>query len=77
MENSVSLTIGGEVKTVGLAVAGQLFVFTPGQMNFLLNLQKLKNVTAAALSVDKTEEWGQNFLRSQKFRKYIDRKSVV
>jgi hypothetical protein len=70
-DNSVSLTIGGEVKTVGLAVAGHLFVFNPNQMQFLLNLQKLKNVTAAALSVDKTEEWGQTFLKSQKFRKYI------
>jgi hypothetical protein len=69
--NSVSLTIGGEVKTVGLAVAGKLFVFNPSQMQFLLNLQKLKNVTAASLSVDKTEEWGQNFLRSRKFRDYI------
>jgi hypothetical protein len=71
MDNSVSLTIGGEVKTVGLAVAGQLFVFSPSQMNFLINLQKLKNVAAAGLSVGKTEEWGQNFLKSRKFRKYV------
>ena len=71
MSNSVSLTVGGETKVVGLAVAGKLFVFNPSQMNFLLNLQKLKNVTAAALSVDKPEEWGTNFLKSRKFKDYI------
>jgi hypothetical protein len=70
-ENSTALIIGGEVKTVGLAVSGRLFVFSPAQMSFLLALQKMKNVTAAALSVDKTEEWGQAFLKSRKFRKYI------
>lgn len=69
--NSVSLVIGGEIKTVGLAVAGQLFVFSPSQMNFLLALQKMKNAAAAALSVDKDEEWGKRFLSSQKFKKYI------
>jgi hypothetical protein len=71
MENSTALIIGGETKVVGLAVAGRLFVFTPNQMNFLLALQKMKNVTAASLSVDKPEEWGQNFLKSRKFRDYI------
>ena len=70
-ENSTALIIGGETKVVGLAVAGKLFVFTPMQMNFLLNLQKLKNVTAAALGAGKDETWGQNFLRSRKFREYI------
>lgn len=70
-ENSTALIIGGEVKTVGLAVAGQLFVFSPSQMQFLINLQKMKNVTAAALSISKDEEWGQGFLKSRKFRKYI------
>ena len=70
-DNSVSLTIGGETKVVGLAVAGKLFVFSPVQMNFLINLQKLKNVTAAALGVGKDEMWGKNFLSSRKFREYI------
>lgn len=70
-ENSTALIIGGEVKTVGLAVSGKLFVFTPSQMQFLLNLQKMKNVTAAALSVDKPEDWANNFLRSRKFKTYI------
>lgn len=69
--SEISLTIGGETKVVGLAVAGRLFVFNPTQMQFLLHLQKLKNMTAAALSVDKTEEWGNNFLRSRKFKDYI------
>lgn len=70
-DNSTALVIGGEVKTVGLAVAGKLFVFSPSQMSFLLALQKMKNVTAAALSVGKAEEWGNQFLKSQKFKKYI------
>ena len=70
-ENATALIIGGEVKTVGLAVSGKLFVFSHPQMQFLLNLQKMKNVTAAALSVDKTEEWAQSFLKSRKFREYI------
>lgn len=70
-DNSISLIVGGEEKIVGMAVAGRLFVFSPVQMNFLLNLQKLKNVTAASLSVDKTEEWGAAFLKSRKFKEYI------
>lgn len=73
-ENSTALIIGGEVKTVGLAVAGKLFVFTPQQMQFLINLQKLKSVMAAALSVDKPEDWAQAFLKSGKFKKYISSK---
>lgn len=73
-DNSLALTIGGETKVVGLSVGGQLFVFTPNQQNFLLNLQKLKNVTAAALSVGKDEAWGIKFLASQKFRKYLSLK---
>jgi hypothetical protein len=70
-ENTTALIIGGETKVVGMAVAGRLFVFTPVQMNFLLNLQKLKNVTAAALGANRGEEWGQAFLRSRKFKEYI------
>lgn len=70
-DNSTALIIGGEVKTIGLAVAGKLFVFNPTQMNFLINLQKLKNVAASAISVSKTEDWAQTFLRSRKFREYI------
>lgn len=72
--NSLSLMVGGEVKAVGLAVGGKLFVFTPVQQQFLLNLQKMKNVTASALSVGKEEEWGQKFLKSVKFRKYLSLK---
>lgn len=74
MDNSLALTIGGEIKVVAQAVGGKLFVFTPAQQQFLVTLQKLKNVTAAALSIGKTEEWGQSFLSSQKFRKYLNLK---
>lgn len=73
-ENSTSLIIGGEVKTVGLSVAGKLFVFTPHQMQFLLALQRLKNVHAAALSIDKDESWAESFLGSRKFKNYISSK---
>lgn len=73
-QNSTSLIIGGEVKSVGLSVSGKLFVFTPKQMQFLLSLQKLKSVHAASLSVDKTEEWGHAFLKSRKFKNYISNK---
>jgi hypothetical protein len=73
-ENATALIIGGEVKTVGLAVAGKLFVFTPAQMQFLLALQKLKNVHAAAISIGKDESWGDQFLKSWKFRDYLHSK---
>lgn len=73
-DNALSLIVGGEVKVVGLAVSGKLFVFSASQQQFLLNLQKMKNVTAAALSVDKDETWGQAFLSSRKFKKYLNLK---
>lgn len=73
-DNSTSLIIGGEVKSVGLSVAGKLFVFTPHQMQFLLALQKLKSVHAAALSINKDEEWANAFLKSRKFKNYISNK---
>jgi hypothetical protein len=73
-QNALTLYVGGEAKAVALGVSGKLFVFTPTQQNFLINLQKLKNVTAAALSVNKDEDWGDKFLKSQKFRKYLSLK---
>jgi len=59
---------------IGLAVAGKLFVFSPVQMQFLLALQKMKNVHAAAMSVSKDEEWGKTFLHSRKFNDYLTSK---
>lgn len=73
-ENSTALIIGGEVKTVGMSVGGRMFVFTPTQMQFLLALQRMKESTAAALSVGKDEAWGKTFLSSKKFRQYIHSK---
>lgn len=70
-ENTVALTVGGEVRTIGMEVANELFVFTPVQMQFLLSLQKLKNTAAAAISVGKDETWGKTFLASKKFRHYL------
>lgn len=57
-----------------MGVGGRLFVFTPNQQQFLMNLQKMKNVMAASLAVGKDEEWGKKFLSSQKFRKYLSLK---
>lgn len=73
-DNSLTLTIGGEEKAVALSVCGKLFVFSPLQNNFLLNLQKLKNLHAASLSVGKDEEWGKKFIKSRKFVEYINAK---
>ena len=70
-ENSTALIVGGETKVVGLAVAGRLFVFSAVQMNFLLALQKMKNVMAAAMAVSKDVEWADKFLKSRKFREYV------
>jgi hypothetical protein len=69
--NSTSISIGNEIKIVGLSVSGKLFVFTPYQMQFLLNLQKLKNVHAAAISIQRDEEWAKKFLASRKFKDYL------
>lgn len=74
LENATSLVIGGETKVVGLAVGGKLYVFQPIQMQFLLNLQKMKNITAASLSVGKDEMWGTKFLHSRKFNDYLKSK---
>lgn len=73
-ENATALIVGGEVKTIGLAVSGKLFVFSPAQMDFLLSLQKLKSVDAAAIHVGKDTEWAKRFLASRKFRQYINSK---
>ena len=74
MENSTSIVVGGEVKTVGIQACGKLFVFNPSQINFILNLQKLKNVHAASLSVGKDEEWAKKFLSSKKFKSFVTNK---
>lgn len=73
-ENSTSLSVGGEVLSVGFQVGGRMYVFTPRQTQFLMALQKLKSVVAASLSVDKPEEWGQAFLKSAKFHRYVSAK---
>lgn len=72
--DNLSLYVGGEIKVVALNVAGRMFVFTPNQQAFLMSLQKLKSVHAAALSIGKDEEWGRKFLASRKFREYLSLK---
>jgi hypothetical protein len=73
-DNSLSLMIGGEEKAVALSVMGKLYVFTPAQNAFLLALQKMRNIHAAAVSVSKAEEWGRAFIASRKFRDYVNDK---
>lgn len=73
-DNSTSLQIGGEELAIGFQVGDKMYAFTPRQTHFLLNLQKLKNVAAASLSVDKPEDWGQSFLKCAKFRRYVTAK---
>lgn len=70
-DNSTSLSIGGEELSIGFQVGDKMYAFTPRQTHFLINLQKLKNVAAASLSVDKPEEWGKKFLDCAKFKRYV------
>jgi hypothetical protein len=72
--NALSLVIGGETKAVAHSVNGKLFVFQPVQNTFLLNLQKMRNVCAAALATGKDEEWGHKFLHSKKFNQFLAEK---
>lgn len=73
-DNSLSLMIGGEEKAVALSVCGKLFVFSPIQNNFLIALQKMRNINAASLAVGKDESWGNKFLKSRKFNDYVNAK---
>jgi len=70
-ENSIALSVGGEVLCYGFQVGEETFAFTPRQTQFLVALQKMQNVGAAAIAVGKDEAWGQGFLKSPKFRRYI------
>lgn len=75
-DNSLSLMIGGEERAVALSVAGRLFVFTPRQNAFLIALQKMRNIGAAALAVSQNEAWANKFLHSRKFNEYVNSKLV-
>lgn len=62
-----SIVLGNKIFPGSVVVRGRTFVFTPRQEAFLLELQKLKNVHAAALNVGWTEDLALKFLDSRKF----------
>lgn len=64
-------TIGSYVYIKALSANGKPFVFSRKQMEFFLALQQLKQVHAAALAVNESEEWANRFLSSKKFKLFI------
>lgn len=65
-----SVTLGNKIFPGSVVVRGKTFVFTPRQEAFLLELQKLKSVHAAALNVGWSEDHAEKFLNSAKFSKF-------
>lgn len=62
-----TLVLGNKIFVGSVLAQGKPFVFSPDQAAFLITLQKLKSITAAAIAVDKTEEWATKFFSSKKF----------
>lgn len=61
------LVLGNKIFVGATLARGKTFIFTPDQAAFLVSLQKLKSIHAAAISIGKTEEWAGAFLTSRKF----------
>lgn len=62
-----SLVLGNKIFVGATLARGKPFIFSPDQATFLIQLQKLKNIHAAALSIGKDEAWADRFLTSRKF----------
>lgn len=62
-----SLVLGNKIFVGATLARGKPFIFTPDQASFLIQLQKLRNIHAAALSINKDETWAEKFLTSRKF----------
>jgi hypothetical protein len=62
-----SLVLGNKIFVGATLARGKPFIFTPDQAAFLIALQKLKSIHAAALSLGKDEAWADKFLLSRKF----------
>ena len=62
-----ALVLGDQVFMAPVMAGNMPFVFTPAQAQFLISLQKLKNVHAAATHVGMDEIWANQFLHSKKF----------
>jgi len=70
-DGATTLVVGDREVVTAQVVGGKTFVFTPNQMQFLVLLQRLKSVAAAAIGVGKDEGWGRSFLKSRKFTDYL------
>lgn len=70
-KDPLALVVGPEVKPLGLSSNSQVFVFKPREMQFIKNLEKLRNVAAAAMSVDWSEGNGTQFIKGRKFQRYL------
>lgn len=62
-----SLVLGNKIFVGATLARGKPFIFTPDQASFLIQLQKLKSIHAASLSIGKDEAWADTFLTSRKF----------
>lgn len=69
-----ALIIGNKVFVQGLSASGRLFVFNREQIQFLWALQKMKEPSVAALSINRDEEWAERFMNSKKFKQYVAHK---
>jgi hypothetical protein len=69
-----ALVIGNQVFVAALFADNKPFVFTRDQMEFLLALESMKAVEAAALAVGKDEIWAKAFLSSRKFKTFLSAK---
>jgi hypothetical protein len=66
-----ALIIGNQVFVQALSASGRMFVFTRKQIQFLWALQKMKNVDAAAISINEEPDWATRFMASRKFKDYV------
>ena len=62
-----ALILGNQIFIAPVMAGGRPFVFTRDQAYFLMALQNMKNIHAAAVSVGKDEAWADKFLSCKKF----------
>jgi hypothetical protein len=69
-----SIALGNKIYVGAIMAGGKPFIFTPDQASFLIQLDKLRNLSAAAISIGKTDDWADAFLSSRKFVQFRTRK---
>ena len=62
-----AIVLGNQVYMAPVMAGNRPFVFTKDQARFLMALQRMKQIHAAAISVGKDEAWGEAFLKCKKF----------